>query len=137
VAVHKSFRSYVAQVVEVTVNGSDIKVDKVYCSVDCGLAINPDIVKTQIEGGIGFGLSAALHEKISIKKGIVEQLNFDEYELLRMNEMPEVEVNILTTADSPTGGIGEPGVPPLFPALLNAIEDSTGKRIRRLPIDLG
>jgi len=136
VAVHHSFNSYVAQVIEVTISGSDIKVDKVYCAVDCGFAVNPDIVKTQMEGGIGFGLSAALKENLEIKNGAPVAYNFGEYQLLNLSEMPDVEVSIVDGSEKPTG-VGEPGVPPVFPALANAIADATGKRLRELPFKLG
>lgn len=134
VAVHESFHSVAAQVVEVTVgaNGS-LKVDRVVCAVDCGIAINPDVVRAQMEGGIGFALSAALHGAITLKEGMVEQSNFHDYPVLRMNEMPKVEVHIVPSQAAPTG-VGEPGVPPLAPALANAIFDAVGVRVRSLPI---
>jgi len=105
----------------------------VVCAVDCGRFVNPDTIKAQMEGGIVFGLSAALYGAITFKNGRVEQSNFDDYPLLRLNEMPEVEVHIVPSTEKP-GGIGEPGVPPIAPALCNAIFTLTGKRIRRLPI---
>jgi isoquinoline 1-oxidoreductase beta subunit len=134
IAVHESFNSYVAQVAEVTV-GKDgaLKVDRVVCAVDCGIAINPDVIRAQMEGGIGFGLSAALHGAITLKDGQVQQSNFHEYPVLRINEMPQVEVHILPSAEKPTG-VGEPGVPPVAPALTNAIHAAIGKRIRVLPV---
>lgn len=134
IAVHESFNSYVAQVAEVTVKpDGSFKVDRVVCAVDCGLAINPDIVAAQMQGGIGFGLSAALHGAITLDGGVVQQSNFHQYIPLRINEMPQVEVFIMPSAEKPTG-VGEPGTPPIAPALVNAIAAATGKRIRKLPI---
>ena len=134
IAVHESFNSYVAEVAEVTIDADGLlKVDRVVCAVDCGVAINPDVIKAQMEGGIGYGLSAALHSAITLKDGVVEQNNFDGYPLLRINEMPAIEVYIVPSAAKPTG-VGEPGTPPIAPALANAIFAATGKRIRKLPI---
>ena len=134
VAVHESFRSYVAQVAEVTVKpDGSVKLDRVVCAVDCGIAINPDIVRAQVEGSIGFALSAALHGAITLKEGVVEQSNFHDYAPIRINEMPKVEIHIVSSGEKPTG-MGEPGVPPLAPALVNAIAVATGQRIRDLPI---
>ncbi|MCW3480338.1 xanthine dehydrogenase family protein molybdopterin-binding subunit [Neisseriaceae bacterium JH1-16] len=133
IAVHESFNSYVAQVAEVTVKpDGSFKVDRVVCAVDCGLAINPDVIKAQMEGGIGFGLAAALHGAITLKDGVVEQSNFHDYQVLRINEMPAVEVHIVPSAEKPTG-VGEPGVPPIAPAVANAVFAATGHRIRTLP----
>jgi isoquinoline 1-oxidoreductase beta subunit len=134
VAVHESFNTVVAQVAEVTV-GKDgkFKVDRVVCAVDCGIAVNPDIVKAQMEGGIGFGLSAALYGKITLKDGVVEQSNFHDYPILRINEMPAVDVYIVPSAEPPTG-VGEPGVPVIAPAVANALAAATGTRIRTLPL---
>lgn len=135
VAVHKSFNSYVAQIAEVSV-GADKnvpRVHKVWCAVDCGLAVNPDIVRAQMEGGIGFGLGAALYSAITLDEGgRVQQTNFDSYRGLRIDEMPEVEVSIIRSAEPPTG-VGEPGVPPIGPAVANAWAKLTGKRVRQLP----
>lgn len=134
IAVHESFRSVVAQVAEVTVGrDGSLKVDRVVCAVDCGTAINPDNIRSQVEGGIGFALSAVLHGEITLKDGKVEQGNFDGYAPLRINEMPAVEVHIVPSAEAPTG-IGEPGVPPLAPAVANAIAAATGKYLHRLPL---
>lgn len=133
IAVQQSFNSIVAQVVEVTVTDGKLRVDRVVCAVDCGLAINPDVVRAQMEGGIGFALTAALHSAITINQGAVQETNFHLYPPLRMNEMPVVEVHILPSAEPPTG-VGEPGVPPLAPALANAIFAATGQRIRKLPL---
>jgi isoquinoline 1-oxidoreductase beta subunit len=132
--VHESFGSFVAQVVEVTYKADkSFKVDRVVCAVDCGLAINPDVITAQMEGGIGFALSAALHSAITLTDGKVDQSNFHDFQVLRINEMPVVEVHIVPSAEPPTG-VGEPGVPPLAPALANALFAATGKRIRTLPI---
>lgn len=133
IAIHYSFFSYVAEVVEVTVKGDNITVDKVYCVIDCGTAVNKDAVKAQMEGGIIFGLSLAKYGKITAKDGMIEQSNFDTYPLIRMSEAPEIHVEIIDTGDIPTG-VGEPGVPPLAPALVNAIFDATGKRYYNLPL---
>jgi isoquinoline 1-oxidoreductase beta subunit len=134
-AVHYSFRTSVAQVAEVTV-GADggIRVDRVVCAVDCGVAINPDVLRAQMEGGVAFGLGAALYSSITLKNGRVEQSNFDDYRILRMNEMPRVEVHIVRSDEPPTG-IGESVVPPIGPAVSNAIFAATGKRVRTLPLD--
>lgn len=133
IAVHKSFESYVAQVAEVTVTEGNVKVDRVVCAVDCGVAVNPDVVRAQMEGGIGFGLSAVLHGAITLEGGRVNERNFDGYRCLRIDEMPRVEVHIMPSSERPTG-VGEPGVPPIAPAVANAIFAATGKRIRRLPV---
>ena len=134
IAVHESFKTYVGMVAEVTVNGADVKVDRVVVAVDCGIAINPDIIKAQMMGGVGYGLGAALRNQITFDKGIVEQSNFDTYEPLRMTDMPVVEVYIVDSRETPTG-VGEPGVPPVAPAVSNAIFAATGKRLRSLPFD--
>ncbi|KIL98163.1 Isoquinoline 1-oxidoreductase beta subunit [Paramagnetospirillum magnetotacticum MS-1] len=134
IAVHESFHSFVAQVVEVSIGPKgEIKVDRVVCAVDCGVAVTPDIVRAQMEGGIAFALSAALFGEITLKDGRAEQSNFHDYRCLRMNEMPVVEVHIVPSVAPPTG-VGEPGVPPLAPALANAIFAATGKRVRKLPM---
>lgn len=137
IAVHESFHSFVAEVAEVTVReDGSFSVDRVVCAVDCGIAVNPDIIRAQMEGGIGFGLAAALHGEITLKEGRVEQSNFHDYPILRLNEMPRVEVHIVPSAAAPTG-VGEPGVPPVAPAVANALFAATGKRVRRLPIRAG
>ncbi len=134
IAVHESFGSYVAQVAEVSVDADgQLKVDRVVCAVDCGLAVNPDMVRAQMEGGIGFALAATLHSELTLEDGQVQQSNFNDFQVLRLNEMPEIEVHIMPSAEAPTG-VGEPGVPPLAPAVTNAIFAATGRRIRRLPI---
>jgi isoquinoline 1-oxidoreductase subunit beta len=135
IAVAQSFGSYVAEVAEVSVapDGTP-KIHRVVAAVDCGLTANPLTIARQIEGAIVYGLSAALYGRISFKDGRVEQGNFHQYQVLRMNEMPKVEVHILASNEKP-GGIGEPGTPPIAPAVTNAIFAATGKRIRTLPID--
>ena len=136
IAVHESFNTFVAEVAEVSVaDDGTIKVEKVVCAVDCGLAVNPDQVKAQMEGGIGYGLGAVLHDAVTLKDGRVEQSNFHDYIPLRMNEMPQVEVHIVQSAEAPSG-VGEPGVPPIGPAVANAVYRATGRRIRSLPFSL-
>jgi len=135
VAVHESFNSVVAQMAEVTVKkDGSIKVDRVICAVDCGTAINPDNIRSQVEGAVGFALSAALRGEITLKAGLVEQGNFDGYAPLRIAEMPVVDVHIVPSTAAPTG-IGEPGVPPLAPAVANAIAAATGKFLRKMPFN--
>ncbi len=135
IAVHESFGSYIAQVAEVSVSREGkVRVHRVVCAVDCGRFVNPMTVEAQMESGIVFGLSAALHGAITFKNGRVEQGNFNDYEVLRLEEMPRVEVHIMQSK-AKSGGIGEPGVPPIAPAVANAIFAATGKRIRNLPID--
>src|SRR5256886_4359247 len=134
IATHFSFDSYVAQVVEASVEkDGTVRVHRVVCAVDCGRVINPGIVKAQMEGGVIFGLTAALKTEITLENGRVQQKNFHDYQMLRMFESPEIEVYIVPSEENPTG-VGEPGVPPVAPALANAIFAATGKRIRRLPI---
>lgn len=134
VAVHKSFDSYVAEIAEVSLENGKIRVHRVVAAVDCGLVINPDGVRQQIEGGIVYGLSAALHGAITLENGRVMQSNFHDYAPLRFSEMPQVEVHIVASSEPPTG-IGEPGVPPIAPAVANAVFKLTGKRLRRMPFD--
>jgi isoquinoline 1-oxidoreductase beta subunit len=135
IAYHLSFGSYVAEVAEVSVNKKDgtLNVHKVTCAVDCGSVVNPAIVQAQMMGGIMMGLSAALKEKIEFANGGVISENFSDYDLLRMSEAPEVDVHIVKSGEK-LGGIGEPGVPPLAPAVANAVFAATGARIRRLPM---
>ena len=133
-AVHASFGSYIAQVAEVSVSPEGkVKVHRVVCAIDCGPVVNPDTVRAQMEGGIVFGLTAALYGEITFENGRVQQRNFNDYRMLRINEMPAVEVYIVDSQDK-MGGVGEPGVPPIAPAVANAIFAATGKRLRRLPI---
>jgi len=136
IAVGQSFGSFVAEVAEVSV-GKDgkLRVHRVVCAVDCGSTVNPGIVKRQMESAIVYGLSAALYGEITFKDGKVEQSNFHDYPVLRMNEMPRVEVHIVPSTEAP-GGVGEPGLPPLAPAVVNAIYAATGKRLRKLPLRL-
>jgi isoquinoline 1-oxidoreductase beta subunit len=135
IAVAESFGTYVAEVAEVSVAADGTpKVHRVVAAVDCGMTVNPEIIRRQIEGAIVYGLSAALYGRISFKDGRVEQSNFHNYPVLRMSEMPKVEVHIVASSEDP-GGIGEPGTPPLAPALVNAIFAVTGQRLRSLPID--
>ncbi|HYX68435.1 MAG TPA: xanthine dehydrogenase family protein molybdopterin-binding subunit [Terriglobales bacterium] len=134
-AAFNSFDSYIAYVAEVTVKGNNIKVDRVVAAVDCGRAINPNGVRSQVEGAIIFGLSAALKGEITIKNGAAEQTNFDGYDLVRMPEAPAVEVYFVESG-ADLGGMGEPGVPPIAPAVANAVFAATGIRLRKLPFDL-
>ena len=134
IATHFSFDSYVAQVAEVSVEqDGTVHVHRVVAAVDCGQTVNPDTVQAQLEGGIIFGLTAALKTEITLQKGRVQQSNFNDYPMLRMFESPVIEVFIVPSSEHPTG-VGEPGVPPVAPAVANAIFAATGKRVRRLPI---
>jgi len=134
IAMHESFGSFVAQAAEVSVSpDGEVRVHRVVCAIDCGRVVNPSTIEAQMESGIVFGLSAALHGAISFKNGRVEQSNFHDYPVLRVDEMPLIEVHIVPSTEAP-GGVGEPGVPPIAPAVMNAIFAVTGKRIRRLPI---
>lgn len=134
IAVAEAFHSFVAQVAEVSVSASgQVRVERVVCAVDCGTPINPDVIRAQMEGGIGFGLGAALYGAITLKEGRVEQSNFNGYRVLRFNEMPAVEVYIVPSAEAPTG-VGEPGVAPVGPAVANAIFAATGRRHHVFPL---
>jgi isoquinoline 1-oxidoreductase beta subunit len=136
VAVHESFGSVVAHVAEVTVTDGAVRVDRVVTAVDCGIAVTPDVVRAQMQSGIGYGLSAALYGKISLADGRVDQTNFHQYRVLRINEMPRViEVHIVPSTNPPSG-VGEPGTPPIAPAVANAIRAATGISLRKLPFDL-
>ena len=132
VALHESFSSFVAQVADVTVRDGALTVDRVVCAVDCGVAINPDVIVAQMEGGIGYGLSALLREEITLTDGRVDQANFDGYEALRIYEMPDIDVHIVPSAEHPTG-VGEPGTPPIGPAVANAVAAATGRVVTKLP----
>jgi isoquinoline 1-oxidoreductase beta subunit len=133
IAVHESFSSFVAQVAEISLGSDGLPVvERVVCAVDCGIAINPDNIRAQMEGGIGFGLGAALHDEILLEEGRVVQSNFHDYRSLRIHEMPRVEVHIVPSGEPPTG-VGEPGVPPIAPAVANAYLRLTGRPIHRLP----
>jgi isoquinoline 1-oxidoreductase beta subunit len=134
IAVAFSYGSWAAEVAEVSVTPEgEARVHRIVCAIDCGLAVNPDQIGAQMEGAIVWALSATLRGQITIANGRVQQSNFHDFPLLRINEMPAVEVHIMPSAEPP-GGVGEPGVPPLAPAVANAVFAATGKRIRRLPI---
>ena len=135
IAYHLSFDSYVAQVADISVDRKDgkIKVHRIVCAVDCGPVVNTDTTTAQMMGGIVMGLSSALKESISFGRGKVLTENFDSYDLLRMSETPEIEVHIVQS-DAKLGGVGEPGVPPVAPAVANALFSLTGVRIRDLPM---
>jgi len=134
IAVAESFGTVVAQVAEISRKpGGGIKLDRFVCAVDCGTPINPDVIRAQMEGGIGFGLSAILHSAITLTDGVVDQGNFDSYQILRIDEMPKIEVYIVPSTNVPSG-VGEPGVPPAGPALANAILALTGKPATKLPL---
>ena len=135
VALHQSFGSIVAQVAEVSVDGKDIKVHRVVCAIDCGIAVNPNIIAQQMESAVLFGLSAALSGEITLKDGRVEQTNFHDYPVLRMGQAPLVETVIVASAEPPEG-VGEPGTPPIAPAVANALFVLTGQRLRSLPLRL-
>jgi isoquinoline 1-oxidoreductase subunit beta len=133
VAVHESFGSFAAQVAEVSMEGGRIRVHRVVCAIDCGIAVNPETIAAQMESGIAFGLGAALHSALHLKKGRVQESNFHDYQVLRLSEMPVVEVHIVPSREKP-GGIGEVGVPPIAPAVANAVFALTGQRLRELPL---
>jgi isoquinoline 1-oxidoreductase beta subunit len=135
VAVHESFGSYVAQVAEVSQDNLAIRVHRVVCAVDCGIAVNPQSIVAQMESCITFGLGFTLHSKLTFKDGQVVQSNYHDYQVLRLNEMPVVQVHIVPSSDKP-GGIGEAGVPPTAPAVANAVFALTGQRLRELPLQL-
>jgi isoquinoline 1-oxidoreductase beta subunit len=135
VAVHHSFESYVAQVADVSVEKGKIRVHRVVAAIDCGICVNPAGVTAQVESAVVYGLSAALYGEITLKGGRVEQGNFNDYPVVRMNEMPKVEVHIVESGEK-SGGVGEPGTPPIAPAVANAVFAATGKRLRQLPLRL-
>jgi isoquinoline 1-oxidoreductase beta subunit len=135
VAVHESFGSVVAHVVEVSMEKGALKIHRIVSAIDCGLVVNPLTVTAQVESAIVYGMSAALYGKVSLKDGVVEQSNFDNYPVMRMTEMPKVEVYFVPAGEAPTG-VGEPGMPPIAPAIANAVFALTGKRLRSLPLDL-
>jgi isoquinoline 1-oxidoreductase beta subunit len=134
-AVHESFGSFVAQVAEVSVEDGRVRVHRVVCAIDCGVCINPAAAAAQMEGGVVYGLSAAFYGELSFKDGRVQQSNFHDYPLMRVHEMPRVETYVLPSSAKP-GGIGETGVPPIAPAVANAVFAATGKRVRQLPMRL-
>lgn len=135
IAVHESFGSHVAQVAEVSVDGGVIRVHRVVCAIDCGVAVNPEGVRAQMESGIAFGLGAVLHSALNLKEGRVQESNFHDYRVLRLNEMPAVEVHIVPSTLK-MGGAGECGVPPIAAAVANAVAALTGHRLRDLPLKL-
>jgi isoquinoline 1-oxidoreductase beta subunit len=135
IAAFCSFGSYFAEVAEVTVKGSEFKIDRIVAAVDCGQIVNPESVRSQTEGAIIFGLSAALKNEITIKNGAVEQTNFDGYDPIRINEAPPIEVHLVSSKEDP-GGMGEPALPPIAPAVANAIFAASGQRLRKLPFQL-
>ena len=134
-AAHHSFATDVAEIAEVSIENNQIRVHNVTCVVDCGIAVNPDTVRAQVEGAIMFGLTAALHGNLELEQGMIKESNFHDYPILRMNEAPKVEVIILNSGTKPTG-IGEPGLPPIAPAVANAVYRATGERLRSLPLKL-
>ena len=134
-ASHSSFFTDVAEIAEVSVTDGKIRVHKVTCVVDCGTAVNPDTVRAQLEGGVMFALTATLYGEIDLDRGAVVQSNFHDYPILRMDEAPAIEIEIIDSGTAPTG-IGEPGVPPLAPAVANAVFRATGQRLRELPLRL-
>lgn len=135
VAVHESFGSYLAQIAEVSVENGAIRVHRVVCAIDCGLAVNPEGVRAQMESGIAFGLGAALHSALSFKDGRVQESNYHDYQVLRLHEMPQVDVHIVPSTER-MGGAGEPGTAPIAPAVANAVFALTGQRLRELPLRL-
>jgi isoquinoline 1-oxidoreductase subunit beta len=133
--VHAAFGSFAAQVAEVSVDNARIRVHRVVCAIDCGIVINPETIAAQMESGIAFGLSAALHGALHFKNGRVQESNFHDYRVLRLNEMPVVEVHIVRSTEKP-GGVGEVAVPHIAPAVANAVAQLTGRRLRELPLRL-
>jgi isoquinoline 1-oxidoreductase subunit beta len=131
---YSGWDTYMAQVAEVEVAGSEVRVRRVVCAVDGGMIVNPDTVRAQVEGGIVFGISGALWGEITFKNGRVEQSNFHDYPVLRMNQMPQIEVYLVRNFEKP-GGMGEPGTATVAPALANAVFAATGRRIRQLPLE--
>ncbi|MGZ8852098.1 MAG: molybdopterin cofactor-binding domain-containing protein, partial [Thermoanaerobaculia bacterium] len=135
VAVHECFGSFIAQVAEVSVEDGRIRVHRVVVAIDCGLAVNPAGVSAQMESGVAFGLGAALHSALHFKDGRVQESNFHDYQVLRLDEMPRVETHIVASTEK-MGGAGEVGVPPIAPAVANAVAKLTGQRLRELPLTL-
>jgi len=135
IATYHSFGSYIAEVAEVTVEGSNFKIDRMVAAIDCGQIVNPESVRAQAESAIIYGLSAALKNEITIKNGAVEQTNFDGYDPIRISEAPLIEVHLMKSKDDP-GGMGEPALPPAAPAVANAIFAACGQRVRKLPFQL-
>jgi len=135
VAVVESFNTFVAQVVEMSMGDEGPRIHKVWCAVDCGVAVNPDIIRAQMEGGIGFALGHILYAEQTLDDGMPVAANFDGYRSLRINEMPAVEVYIVQSSENPTG-VGEPATPVIAPAVANALAAATGQRLRVLPLAL-
>jgi len=133
IAMHYSFFSYIASIIEVSVEDGKLKVHNIHSVIDCGTAVNTDTIKSQMQGAAIFGMSLAYYGKITAKEGVVEQSNYHDYQMLRMHQAPEVHVEIINNNDKPTG-VGEPGVPPIAPAIINAIYNATGKRYYSLPL---
>ncbi len=131
-AIHESFKSVVGQVAEVSVKNGEVRVHRVWCAVHCGKVVNPEGAKTQVEGGILYGLSAALFGQVPVVEGVPTATNFHDYPVVRMNEAPKVETFFVDSEEKPTG-LGEPGVPPIAPAVANAVFKLTKKRVRGLP----
>ncbi|MEX1196909.1 MAG: xanthine dehydrogenase family protein molybdopterin-binding subunit [Pseudohongiellaceae bacterium] len=136
VAVHTSFGSSVAEIADVSIDGDQFRVERVVAAIDCGTAINPDVIRAQVEGAIAYGLSAVLGDELTLTDGVVDQENFDDYRVLRMPDMPVVETHIVPSTNAPTG-VGEPGTPPIAPAVANALAAATGRTFTRLPLRLG
>ena len=134
-AAHHSFHTDVAEIAEVSVDNGKIRVHKVTCVLDCGQAVNPDIVRSQMEGAVIYGLTAALYGGLNLENGAIKESNFHDYPMLRMSESPEIEVIIIDSGTEPTG-VGEPGLPPIAPAVANAVYKATGQRLRSLPLQL-
>ena len=135
IALHESFGSIVAQVAEVSLERGQPRIHRVVCAIDCGTVVNPQIVAQQMEGAVVFGLTAALHGRIDIREGVVQQGNFPDYAMLRLASSPQVETWIVPS-ERPPAGVGEPGVPPLAPAVAGALFSLTGRRFRSLPFEL-
>jgi isoquinoline 1-oxidoreductase beta subunit len=133
IAIHEAFGSIVGEVAEISLTDKKIKVEKVYCVIDCGKTVNPGIIESQMQSGIVYGLTAALYGEITVKEGKIMQSNFPNYQMVMMNTMPHIEVHIIDSDEQP-GGVGEPGTPPIAPALTNAIFAASGERIRSLPL---
>ena len=137
VSMQSVFGSYMAHVAEVEVSSEgEVRVRRVVCAVDCGTVVNPDTVEAQVQSAVIFGIGAALYGEITLKDGRVQQSNFHNHRVLRMNEAPAIEVHIVRNSESP-GGMGEPGTSAIVPAIVNAVFAATGKRLRKLPIDAG
>jgi isoquinoline 1-oxidoreductase beta subunit len=133
IAIHEAFGSIVGEVAEISVSDKNIRLEKVFCVIDCGKTVNPRIIESQMQSGIVYGLTAALYGQITLKEGKIVQANFPNYEMVMMNTMPHIEVSIIDSDEAP-GGVGEPGTPPIAPALTNALFAATGARIRSLPL---